>query len=79
MSKVLWVEVKRIGDQVFAGGTANSTVVDKPFSIKEEGQIKEWPLANGSYIIESDTGDVYFLDADTPEWVKMFSFKVEDS
>ena len=32
-------------------------------------------ISTGSICVEVDTGDVYFFDADSEEWVKQFSFQ----
>lgn len=72
MNEIVWVKITKIGDEVYAEGTSHSSC-DKPYSA--EYALAEWPLANGSIITESNTGDVYVLDALTPEWNKMFSLQ----
>lgn len=32
-------------------------------------------IGDGSIMVESDTGDVYFFNEDTTAWVKQFSFQ----
>lgn len=32
-------------------------------------------IATGSIMVEADTGDVYFFDEESGEWIKQFSFQ----
>lgn len=73
---VTWTKVEKIGEKVYAEGHCSSDLTDKPTVIYNENGFGVFPLAEGSKICESDTGDMYFY-SETSGWAFMFSFKQE--
>ena len=65
---VRWTKTKRIGDKIYGEGYRNSSD-PKPTTIKENDTVaREWPLAEGSNLIESNTGNWDFFTEEGKEW-----------
>lgn len=77
-NNVVWIKVQKMGDKVYAEGSCGSDLTEKPTTILNENGPGEWPLADGSKICESDTGDMYFYN-ETSGWAYMFTFKEDDA
>lgn len=78
---MIWVKALKLntadGTKVFAEGFCESSET-KPVTVKENRvSLAEYPLATGSNLIESDTGDWYFYNETDGDWTKMLTIKEE--